>query len=320
MPAACMKRRRARWTAVVGLAIAMLDPTLAAAGPTDPAAAEALFRDARAAMTDGNYARACPKLAESQRLDPATGTLFNLADCEEHVGRLADAWEHFTRVLETIALTDERYAYAKSHADALAKRVPRLTLRVEATDPRGTIVERDGVELGAPSLGVALPVNPGEHTIVARAEGRSPRAWRVTLAEGESKTFLVSPGDALSPPPTAKVVVSGVRGSPPNIRRAAGYGVGGAGLAALAVGAFFGVKALSKKSESDSKCIGVACRDASAVGAYEDAKTFSHVADVGLGIGVVALAAGAYLVLTSRVEVAPSAGKNGASLALRIAW
>src|SRR5262245_3713870 len=40
---------------------------------SDPALAEALFQQARAEMSAGDYAGACPKFKESYRLDPATG-------------------------------------------------------------------------------------------------------------------------------------------------------------------------------------------------------------------------------------------------------
>ena len=77
--------------ATVGLASLVSRP--AAAG--NAAAAEALFNQAHAAMSAHDYDTACQRFAESNRLDPAVGTLLNLGVCEAARGRVATAWELF---------------------------------------------------------------------------------------------------------------------------------------------------------------------------------------------------------------------------------
>jgi len=62
------------------------------------AAAEALFQEGRALLMAGKAEQACPKLEDSQRLDPATGTLMALALCHEQEGKLASAWAAFADV------------------------------------------------------------------------------------------------------------------------------------------------------------------------------------------------------------------------------
>src|SRR5262245_37563455 len=61
-------------------------PLRASAVNLDAAAAEALFREGRQLMDSGAIAQACVKFEESLRLDPALGTMLNLAVCEERAG------------------------------------------------------------------------------------------------------------------------------------------------------------------------------------------------------------------------------------------
>src|SRR5690606_6144737 len=83
------------------------------------AAAEALFESGHEAMSGGDYDTACARFAESNRLDPAVGSLLNLAICEEKRGRLATAWQLYKRVMSELAAGDDRYPIAQRRASAL---------------------------------------------------------------------------------------------------------------------------------------------------------------------------------------------------------
>jgi hypothetical protein len=86
------------------VAAAILAP-LCASAQTDPVAAQALFDEAKRLMASGNNAAACPKLAESQRLDPGVGTLLNLGECYVKIDKLSRAWTTFLEA-EAVALRE----------------------------------------------------------------------------------------------------------------------------------------------------------------------------------------------------------------------
>src|SRR5258706_7527469 len=112
------------------IAIAALSIThTARAG--DPAAAQALFDQAKQLVAAQRYSEACPKLEESQRLDPGMGTLFHLADCDEHIGKTATAWAAFLDVAGQARSAGQqpRERIARERAAALEPTLARLPIR-----------------------------------------------------------------------------------------------------------------------------------------------------------------------------------------------
>lgn len=176
----------------------------------DAAAAQALFDAAKQLMAQGKYADACPKLEESQRLDPGIGTQFNLAACYEQLGRTASAWSLFLEVAGASKAAGqlEREKVARQRALALEPKLIRLTITAPADAPADLQVKRDGVAVGRAQWGMPVPVDPGKHTIEATAAGRRPFVTTLDLTTpGASETITIPPmapaGTPATPQPSA---------------------------------------------------------------------------------------------------------------------
>ena len=267
-------------------------PRVAAAQGRDPAAADALFQQAREAMARGDSATACARFAESQRLDPAPGPLLNVAQCEEKEGKLAASLAHLTEVLEKLPKDDFRVAYARTQLAALKPRVPTVTVTLQK-GTSGARVTRDDVELREGSFGVPLPVDPGAHVFVVRAEGRQDAREHVTLREGQQLTVTLSAGPLAGAPDAPSPVDAG------GGRRAVAFGAFAVGGAGLVTGVVTGLLFASAASTYHDHCDGSGC-DGEGLDAASRARTFNVVSPVAFGVGALGVGVGTHLLLTSK--------------------
>src|SRR5262249_21901584 len=132
---------------------------------TDRAAAEVLFRDAKALLDANKVDEACPKLAESQRLEPKPGTMLNLAMCHERRGKAATSWSDYMEAASLAAKSNQsdREAYARERVAALEPTLARVVIEVD--QPAADMaVKLDGEVLRQPVWGTAIPIDAGEHT------------------------------------------------------------------------------------------------------------------------------------------------------------
>ncbi|MBI5536360.1 MAG: tetratricopeptide repeat protein [Deltaproteobacteria bacterium] len=184
--------------------VAWMTPAVALAD--DKGEAERLFQEGRGLMLQKRFAEACPKIEQSQRLDPHVGTLLNLAACHEQVGRFAAAWVEYQQAL-TAARAEgqkDRERLALERIEVVEPRVPWLTLRVAQRPAiHGLSVTLDGASIPPAAWEKEMPVDPGEHLVSATAP--SHKAWqvKVELRESEHKAVDVSALEAIEPAPPA---------------------------------------------------------------------------------------------------------------------
>jgi hypothetical protein len=283
--------------------------------------AETLFEEGKDLMDAGDYANACPKLAESYRLDKGSGTLTALAMCHEKLNKTATAWAEFIEVVTEAqqAGRADREKFARQHVAALEPRLSRLTISVAPETARlpDVQVRRDHVVVGSAAWGVAAPVDPGDHVIEASAPGH--RAWstRVTVGDSADKQSVDVPALEEKPddsPATSSSDEARAAAPPPapesphrgGTQRAISYVVGGAGILSVGLGSVFGVLAVSKSNDAKAQCHPApsACPHA-AVQENSQAKTDALVSDVTLGAGIVAVGVGLYLLLSAPSDSPP---------------
>lgn len=299
-------------------AAAAADPAAGATGISvpgaraerNPAAAQALFDEAKRLVQSGDFAAACPKFRASYELDPGGGTLLNLADCHARAGRTASAWSLFKEA-EVMAQRDgrpERVDYARRNVRELEAQLVYLRVSVgpEARVP-GLSLSVDGVPLAEAAWGSALPVDPGAHVLRAEAPGYEALEQNVEVeaAPGVRVELQVPP---LVPSSSAAAasddgVVPQPSDTGSSALRTTGWVLGGVGIAALGVGGFFGLRAMSRWDERNAACEGgctLAARDAG-----DDAKSAATIATIGVSSGLVLGGIATVLLLTSGGDERP---------------
>jgi hypothetical protein len=300
----------------------------------DAVAAQALFDQAKQLMSEGKYGDACPKLEESQRLDPGSGTLLNLADCYERQGKLATAWTKFLEAAsaaQTVGKAD-REATARERAAGLAKRLGKIVISVSGADTPGLAIKRDGNAVGNAQWGVPIPADRGAHTISAEATGRKAWEQKVNVTDGTVTTVTVPQLDVSAPaapatpplaattptPAEATATPSTPSQAPSGSSESGGLGgqrmvaiaVGTVGVAGVVVGSIFGLKSKSKHDQAAPLCTnGPGCYSDAGVQFRTDARSAGNISTVAFVAGGVGLVGAATLWLTAKPhsQVAPTA-------------
>lgn len=293
------------------LAVFLSSP-LAHAAPEPPskddvARADQLFREAQQLSQKGQYAEACPKLAESQRLDPANGTILNLALCHESEGKTATAFKELTDLVAQLSTSKDdrqRAKLANEHLKALGTKLTRLTFDTSAL-PSGATLTLDGDPVVDP--GASLPVDPGSHSVVARTAAKKSSTTVVESREpGVTKSVKLDALEDDAPPaamaaPVAQPAPVELKPRSTSGQRVAGLVIGGVGLVGIGIGAGFGIRTFSLKSERNMHCTGTVC-DAEGIRLHDDAKSSATISTVGFIVGAVALVTGTVLFLTGKPQ------------------
>jgi hypothetical protein len=206
-------------------------------------------------------------------------------------------------------------------------RIPSMKITLEAPADTHFTITVDGKELAASAVGVALPADPGEHTIEASAPGflkasssvklQASAAAMVTL---ELKRDPNAPLPSKTPPaartaPTTTAPTSVPAESPRTAPQGSGtgkvlgyvsYAVAAGGLG---VGIAFGQSAMNDEKALRSSCPNKVCTPEQE-DALEFAKTKGTISTIGFAVAGGGAALGTILLLTSGPSSSESAQKS----------
>lgn len=324
--------KRARWKSVC-LVVSVSAVTSHAFGQ-DKAAAEALFDDAKKLMAAKRYAEACPKFADSERLDPGVGTLLNLGLCYKQNGQTASAWSSYREAASQARAEgqSDREDLARQEAAALEPQLTKLVIEVpkETAATSGLEIKRDGEVVPSGLWGVPAPVDPGMRSIDVTAPNKKPLHLDAKTEGAGATAKVVIPRLEDGPPPPPAAVTTTVAGPAPapdqgatpdahpgRTQRIIGFVVGGAGALTVATGTWFTLLSVAQNKASQNTSN--ATKKANFKSDADNSRTIGFV---GIGVGAAVLIGGIVIIVSApsgartALSVTPELASNGGGLSL----
>lgn len=326
-------RRTRRWgwaaallAGTLALSTVYIEPSYAAPTPAETKKATDLFLEGRKIYDAGkDYPGAMAKMQQSYDTVNSPNSLVYVARCQTRLGNHKESWRTFKRVIaeaDARAATDgAKYKPTRDSAAVeileVQKQIALLNITVNTTSP-GAVARVNGAVLQPNELGQDYPIDAGAVDVSLEVPGFAPSNQRLTLKKGERQVVALTPGAAnaaVTPPP---VTPPPKRSKPPFLPIAIAFGaVGVGGMAMFAAG---GALSSSTFSDLEAACPTGRCPDHSNDELIDDGKTQQTIANVGVVVGGVGLAASAtFFILAATVKGKPvKTGEGEPSIALDV--
>lgn len=154
--------------------------------PSNPEQAEAdrHFKSGVTLYKEAKFAEALAEFERAYEIAPHPLVLYNIAGCHRELSNYAESVKYSRRFLEEGkgVVSKARLSAAQTELDSVLARIARVTVTVAL---EGAELMVDGISLGTFPLDMPLILPPGEHRIVARAEGYRDAERSMRLASGD---------------------------------------------------------------------------------------------------------------------------------------
>jgi hypothetical protein len=207
---------------------------------------------------------------------------------------------------------------------------PTIVIAVTDADGKDVSAGRvyvDGEERADAQTGRAMAIDPGEHRIrFSASDGRSTEASFIAREGEKNRTVRVALSSASAAPADAGAPRSAAATVPGDAPRSSyeppwtAWAAGGAGLAAVGSFAFFALRGKAQERDLEQRCA-PDCPDAEVDELYRK----YLIADLSLGVSVIALGVATYLFLESspsrgRPRISVMTGRSGAVLGTTVSF
>lgn len=287
----------------------MLVPSIAYAD--DEQRAKELFEKGRKLAKDGRCAEALSPFHESLRYAEGVGTLLNLGNCYETLGKTASAHRSFLRAAEVASRNDDkRKDEAKERAKSIEKEVSSLLIHVPINLKSSAEIRVDGEIWPKERWDVPWPIDPGMHDIEVIAPPRPKQTESVTVKpHGDKADWAVltrDPATSPVPPPKSDRPKPDAKesGEESSTQRTLGLVTGGVGAVGIVGGIVSGIISISAHSALTGRCRtyprGCDPDDRTNLeGMNDNAKLSGNISTISFIVGAILLGAGAGLYFTS---------------------
>jgi hypothetical protein len=252
-------------------------------------------------------------------------TAIEVAKVEERLGLLVEARDSVLRVTRFPVSSNEPRAFqqARSTGERLAadlsSRIPSIQVKVRGAPLDDVTLEFDGALVPKAAASMARKVNPGQHSVIASAQGYLRATAKVVIAERETREIelrlwpapsnasaqalpnnAIAPAEPVATPPPPTVVTSDdrPRGAPIGPLVYVGASVAAVGIT---VGTVAGLAVFGRKAEANKPCEQPA--QPGCIGertsTRQDAYRLATVSNISFGIGALGAAVTIFALMRS---------------------
>jgi len=272
----------------------------------DRAAARAAATEGFKAFQEGRYKDSLDLCTRAEALMHAPTHLLLIARSQAKLGHLVEAQEAYFKIKRDSLAADAPHAFveaqesANAEVAALTPRVPTLRVDVEGADPRDVKLTVDGAPVSSAVIGLARPINPGQHVLVGKSPTAESEPMTVTIAESSTQAVTLK----LQPVAAAPAGATTAPEQPPEQASSssglvAGGWIGvGVGVAGLIAGTAFVLQNHDNRNKADALCQPNGCptsQRTQVASLDSNANSDALLSWISFGVGGAGLATGAVL-------------------------